>query len=136
MITVRLCRMCDIISPKKNDELISMNMIFIDENGNLMHGIIRKNPVNRFKDKLSEGFVFIIKNFKIVETIRGYRPVENSLKIILFASTAIKNLSEDTIEIHINCFQFINPDMIDSRVNNNTVLSGLYLYINSYQSRL
>ncbi|KAK4713777.1 hypothetical protein R3W88_019684 [Solanum pinnatisectum] len=80
----------DSISPKKNGELISMDMIFIDEGevlflkvsilkslpyffyqGNLMHGIIRKNQVNRFKDKLSEGFVFIIKNFKIVESIGG-----------------------------------------------------------------
>ncbi|KAH0654446.1 hypothetical protein KY290_032726 [Solanum tuberosum] len=66
-----LLRMCDVISPKKNDELISMNMIFIDEKENLMHGITRKNQVNRFKDKLSEGSVFIIKNFKVVESIGG-----------------------------------------------------------------
>ena len=62
-----------------------------------MHGIIRKNQVNRFKDKLNEGSVFIIKNFKVVESIGGYRPVQNSLKIIFFASTAINNLSEDIV---------------------------------------
>jgi len=30
-IRVRLCRMWDAINPKKNGELISMDMIFIDE---------------------------------------------------------------------------------------------------------
>ncbi|KAG5615582.1 hypothetical protein H5410_015406 [Solanum commersonii] len=71
-IRVRLCTMWDAIKSKKNGELISIDMIFIDEKGNLMHGIIRKNQVNRFKDKLSEGYRFIIKNFKIVENIEGY----------------------------------------------------------------
>ncbi|KAH0767921.1 hypothetical protein KY285_003792 [Solanum tuberosum] len=127
-IRVKLCRMWDAINPKKNGELISKDMIFIDEKGNLMHGIIRKTQVNRFKDMLSEGSVFIIKNFKVVESIGGYRPVQNSLKIIFFASTAIKNLSEDIVEIPINGFEFINPDVIDSRVNHSAVLSGLYLY--------
>ncbi|KAH0781466.1 hypothetical protein KY290_001064 [Solanum tuberosum] len=124
-IRVRLCRMWDAINPKKKGELISKDMIFIDEKGNLMHGIIRKTQVNMFKDMLSEGSVFIIKNFKVVESIGGYRPVQNSLKIIFFASTAIKNLSEDIVEIPINGFEFINPDVIDSRVNNSAVLSDV-----------
>uniref|UniRef100_A0A3Q7GU07 Uncharacterized protein n=1 Tax=Solanum lycopersicum TaxID=4081 RepID=A0A3Q7GU07_SOLLC len=96
-----------------------------DDEGNLMHGIIRKNQVNRFKDKLNEGSVFIIKNFKVVESIGGYRPIQNSLKIIFFPTTAIKNLSEDIVEIPVNGFEFINPDVIDSRVNNNIVLSDV-----------
>ncbi|KAH0746095.1 hypothetical protein KY285_007752 [Solanum tuberosum] len=56
-IRVRLCRMWDAINPKKNGELISMDMIFIDEKGNLMHGIIRKTQVNKFKDMLSEDVI-------------------------------------------------------------------------------
>ncbi|KAK4721565.1 hypothetical protein R3W88_011798 [Solanum pinnatisectum] len=68
--------------------------------GNLMHGIIRKNQVYEFKDKLSEGSVFIIKNFKV-------------------------NLFEDIVEIPMIDFQFINPDVIYSWVNNNTVLSDV-----------
>ncbi|XP_015081288.1 uncharacterized protein LOC107024866 [Solanum pennellii] len=115
-IRVRICRMWNAINLKKNGELIIMDM-------NL--SMKRKNQVNRFKDKLNEGSVFIIKNFKVVESIRGYRPVQNSLKIIFVASTAIKNLSEDIVEIPVNGFEFINPDVIDSRVNNNIVLSDV-----------
>ncbi|KAG5596126.1 hypothetical protein H5410_037358 [Solanum commersonii] len=64
----------DVISPNKNGELINMDIIFIDENvlsplGNLMHGMTRKNQVNRFKDKLRKDSVFITKNLKVVESI-------------------------------------------------------------------
>ncbi|XP_060169962.1 replication protein A 70 kDa DNA-binding subunit B-like isoform X2 [Lycium barbarum] len=117
--------MWDAINPKNNGELISLDMIFIDEKGNLMHAIVRKSHVHRFKHKLIEGALFTIKNFKVVESCGGYRPVESSLKIIFFASTAIKKLSEDIGDIPINGFQFIKPDMIESRVHNNTILSDV-----------
>ncbi|KAG5596446.1 hypothetical protein H5410_037678 [Solanum commersonii] len=89
-----------------------------------MHDIVRKNQVNRFKGKLSEGSLFIIKNLKVVESIGGYRPVENSLNFFSFTSTTIKDLYEDIVDIPKKGFHFIKPDMIDSRVNNNTVLSS------------
>nr|XP_018622667.1 uncharacterized protein LOC104085611 isoform X3 [Nicotiana tomentosiformis] len=90
LIKVRICRMWDSFNPKKNGELIGLDMIFIDEKENLIHATINKKLYNKFKDKLTEGSLSIIKNFKVVESSGGYRPVEN---------------------------------MIDSRVNNNTVLS-------------
>ncbi|XP_016453002.1 uncharacterized protein LOC107777486 isoform X2 [Nicotiana tabacum] len=82
--------MWDSFNPKKNGELIGLDMIFIDEKENLMHATINKKLYNKFKDKLTEGSLSVIKNFKVVESSGGYRPIEN---------------------------------MIDSRVNNNTVLS-------------
>ncbi|KAM3248398.1 hypothetical protein P3L10_010167 [Capsicum annuum] len=100
-------------------------MIFVDEKGNLAHAIVRKNHVSRFKHKLIEGSLFIIKNFKVVESSGVYRPVENSLKIIFFPSTVIKSLSEDIVHIPMNGFHFIKPESIESRVNNNTLLSDV-----------
>ncbi|KAM3376290.1 hypothetical protein P3S68_015005 [Capsicum galapagoense] len=85
MIRVRLCRMWDVINHRKNGKLISMEMIFIDDKGNLAHAIVRKNHVSKFKHKLIEGSFFIIKNFKVVESSGVYRPVENSLKIIFLS---------------------------------------------------
>ncbi|MCD7451450.1 hypothetical protein HAX54_011958 [Datura stramonium] len=117
--------MWDVINLNKNGELITVEMIFIDEKGNLMHGTIRRNQVQRFKDKLIEGSLFTIKNFKVVEAIGRCKPVENSLALIFIASTVISNLSEDIVHIPINGFQFIKPTMIDSRVNNDEVLSDV-----------
>ncbi|KAM3235288.1 hypothetical protein P3L10_015324 [Capsicum annuum] len=123
MIRVRICRMWDTINFKKNGELISLDMIFVDEKGNLAHAIVRKNHISKFKHKLIEGSLFIIKNFKMVESSGVYRPVENSLKIIFFPSTVIKSLSEDIVHIPMNGFHFIKSELIESRVNNNALLS-------------
>ncbi|XP_016506214.1 uncharacterized protein LOC107824007 [Nicotiana tabacum] len=90
-----------------------------------MHATINKKLYNKFKDKLTEGSLSVIKNFKVVESSGGYRPVESDFKINFLLKTAVKSLEEDIVSIPINGFQFITPDMIESRVNNNTVLSDV-----------
>ncbi|MCE3215481.1 hypothetical protein HAX54_002555 [Datura stramonium] len=116
--------MWEAINSKKDGKLISLDMIFVDEKSDLVHAIVKKNPVNRFKNKLSEGSLFVIKNFKVVETSDAYRSVENPLKIIFFPSTVIKNLTKDIVDIPVNGFHFIKAKLIESRVNNKTILSG------------
>ncbi|KAF3623076.1 hypothetical protein FXO38_30933 [Capsicum annuum] len=115
--------MWDVINHRKNGKLISVEMIFVDEKKNLIYGIMDTNQVNRLKGMLKEGSLFTIKNFKVVESTFAYRPIESPLTIILSASTVMNNLAEDVVDIPINGFQFIKPTMIDSRVNNHTVLS-------------
>ncbi|KAF3620726.1 hypothetical protein FXO37_33130 [Capsicum annuum] len=96
-----------------------------DSEENLIYGKMGTNQVNRLKAMLKEGSLFTIKNFKVVESTFAYRPIESPLTIILSSSTVINNLSEDIVDISINGFQFIKPTMIDSRVNNHTVLSDV-----------
>nr|XP_009773956.1 PREDICTED: uncharacterized protein LOC104224088 isoform X1 [Nicotiana sylvestris] len=128
LIRVRICRMWESFNPKKNGELIGLDMIFIDEKENLMHATINKKLYNKFKDKLTEGSLSVIKKFKVVENSGRYRPVESNFKINFLLKTVVKSLKED-VSIPINGFQFITPDMIDSRVNNNTVLSDVVGYL-------
>ncbi|KAM3358767.1 hypothetical protein P3S68_021700 [Capsicum galapagoense] len=121
---------------KKKGELISLDMIFVDEKGNLVQAIVRENHVSRFKNNLIEGSLFTIKNFKMVESSGVYRPVENSLKIIFFSSTAIKSLSEDIVDIPVNEFHFIKPELIESRINNNMILSGSVSFSTTYANKV
>ena len=91
-----------------------------------MHATIRKNLVTRFRYMLSEGFLYSIKNLKVVSTTGEYRPLSNQYKIIFLVITSLKRLEEGTIKIPINGFQFVSPNLIDLRVNDNTILSGIY----------
>ncbi|XP_049382958.1 replication protein A 70 kDa DNA-binding subunit D-like [Solanum stenotomum] len=95
LVKVRVCRMWEFKNYKRSKEMISLDMILIDEKGTLVHAVIWKNQVNRFRANLAEGSVIIIRNFK-----------------------------DDTVNIPKNGFQFIRPNIVRSRVNNNTYLSG------------
>ncbi|XP_070044305.1 replication protein A 70 kDa DNA-binding subunit B-like [Nicotiana tomentosiformis] len=124
-VRVRVCRKWNSINFKRNRELMSTDMILIDEEETLIHATINKNLVNKYKNLLSEGSVYVIKNFKVSEASGVYRPVTSTFKISFFLTTALQELREGIVSIPINGFQFIKPDMIDSRLNNNTVLSDV-----------
>ncbi|WMV15291.1 hypothetical protein MTR67_008676, partial [Solanum verrucosum] len=110
---------------KRSKEMISLDMILIDEKGTLVHAVIWKNQVNRFRANLSEGSVIIIRNFKVAESMGEYRPVQSDVKITFLRITAIQKINDDTVNIPKNGFQFIRPNIVRSRVNNNTYLSDV-----------
>ena len=97
LIKVRVCRMWEFKNYKRSNEMISLNMILIDKKvlpfhfyvirhcwmvwllgihlpinikqGTLVHAVILRNQVNRFRANLREGSVIIIRNFKVSESI-------------------------------------------------------------------
>ncbi|KAH9649300.1 hypothetical protein KPL70_025934 [Citrus sinensis] len=70
-------------------------------------------------------FFFCVKNLKVVSTTREYRPLSNKYKVIFFLITLLMRLEEGTVKIPINEFQFISPNLIDIRVNDNPILSDV-----------
>ena len=91
-----------------------------------MHAIMRKNLVTRFRHILSKGSLYSVKNLKVVSTTGEYRPLSNQYKIILLVITSLKRLEERIVKIPINRFQFVSLNLIDLRVNDNTILSGIF----------
>ncbi|XP_060968380.1 uncharacterized protein LOC133035947 [Cannabis sativa] len=125
MIRIRICRIWESTNTKKNDELISLDMIFIDEKENVMHATIRKIFVSKFKNLLSEGSLYSVKNFKVIPSTGEYRPVSTAYKIIFHRNTLVMKLEEGSIKIPTHGFQFISQNLIDSRVNDHTILSDV-----------
>uniref|UniRef100_A0A3Q7IIZ4 Replication factor A C-terminal domain-containing protein n=1 Tax=Solanum lycopersicum TaxID=4081 RepID=A0A3Q7IIZ4_SOLLC len=125
LIKVRVCRQSEFINFKCSPEMISLDMILIDEKGTLMHAIIWKNQVNKFRDKLSEGFAVIIRNFKVSALTGDYRPVQSNFKITFLRKTTIQKLQDDIVHIRQNGFQFIQQEVIRSRIKNNILLSDV-----------
>ena len=92
-----------------------------------MHATIRKNLVAKFKHLLSEGFLYSIKNLKVVASKGQYKPLSNENKLLFLVTTSLKKLEEGIVKIPTNGFQFINQSLIDLRVNDNTMLLGSYI---------
>ncbi|XP_075104274.1 replication protein A 70 kDa DNA-binding subunit D-like [Nicotiana tabacum] len=136
-VRVRVCRIWNSINFKRNRELMSTDMILIDEEETLIHATINKNLVNKYKNLLSEGSIYVIKNFKVSEASGLYRPVTSTYKISFFLTTALQELREGIVNIPINGFQLIKPDMIDSRLNYTPCYQRwLVVYLPSMTSRV
>uniref|UniRef100_K4CJU5 Replication protein A 70 kDa DNA-binding subunit B/D first OB fold domain-containing protein n=1 Tax=Solanum lycopersicum TaxID=4081 RepID=K4CJU5_SOLLC len=64
LVRVRVCRMWEFRNYRRDNEMISLDMVLIDEKGTLIHGVIWKDLVTRFRQNLSDS-VITIKNFKV-----------------------------------------------------------------------
>ena len=91
-----------------------------------MHATIRKNLVTRFRHLLSDGSLYNVKNLKVVSTTGEYRSLSNQYRIIFLVISSLKSLKEGIVKISINRFQFISPNLIDIRVNDNTIILGIF----------
>ena len=88
-----------------------------------MHAIVRKNVFQKFSAILCGG-TFIISNFKVIMTNKGYRPVSNDLNIISLLTTSIKECNEESELIPMHAFEFATYDCINNRLNDNSYLTG------------
>ncbi|WOL00369.1 replication protein A 70 kDa DNA-binding subunit D-like [Canna indica] len=122
-IKIRVVRMWEAINFKNND-LISLDMIFVDEKENDIHAIIRKMQLAKFRLLLTEGSVYTFKNFKVVNTTGQYCPTVNDLKIIFLINTIIK-FEDEVCNILKFKFHIANLDTIRKRTDDPTTLTDI-----------
>ncbi|KAJ9548755.1 hypothetical protein OSB04_021298 [Centaurea solstitialis] len=122
-IKVRVCRLWESLN-SKNGEVISLDMIIIDDEQNLMTATIRKNLIDRFNNLLKEGVVYIIQNFKVVPNSADYRVTDSAFKILFTLITKLKKVDDDP-SIPMHGFRFVGQKIIDDRVNDNTLLTDI-----------
>ncbi|KAF1002178.1 hypothetical protein AG4045_008303 [Apium graveolens] len=89
-------RLWDAVNTKDNS-LLSVDMILVDEKENLMHAAIRKHLVSRFKHRVSEGLVYSLRNVRIAVNALQYRPLASNQKLLFLPTTEIVQLDEDIV---------------------------------------
>ena len=82
----------------------------------------KKECVQKFSAILHGGGTFIISNFKVIMTNKGYRLVSNDLNIISLLTTSVKECNEESELIPMHAFEFTTYDCINSRLNDNSYL--------------
>ncbi|CAN6211332.1 unnamed protein product [Urochloa humidicola] len=122
-IKVKIIRLWESIN-FASDELMSLDMILMDEQGDTIRATIWKNLIDNYKPKITEGFVYELSNFKVQEDIK-YRPVKNTLKIVFLYNTNIKKVEDDTDRFqHDHYFEFASTDTLLARKNIDKQCSG------------
>ncbi|KAF0910072.1 hypothetical protein E2562_001308, partial [Oryza meyeriana var. granulata] len=120
-IKVKVMRMWDSIN-LATDELLSLDMILMDEQGDVIHATKWKNLIDSYKTKINESSVYIFSNFKVQESHR-YHPVDNDLKITFMYNTKVKQVKESAESFPKYYFDFATSDTLQDRANKDQHLS-------------
>lgn len=107
----------------------------------MMHGVINKAYMDKFKPLIEEGNVYTIANVRITPAAQKYRPVVND-RIVNFLPTTTLKTVKDTEDIPKYSFNFMSTDMLSARINVDMYLSGKpllafqFLHFHSFDSHL
>ncbi|KAK4597268.1 hypothetical protein RGQ29_015014 [Quercus rubra] len=135
-VKVRVLRMWDAINIANNHDLLSLDMILVDEEGTLIHASIRKNLAQIYRPQLNEGSIYTITNFLVEENKGNYRPVYNKFKILFNSTTLISKFSGFDHSIPQYQFEFVDYGTIASRCYDTTYLTdviGILDYIGAIE---
>ncbi|XP_031287098.1 uncharacterized protein LOC116145797 [Pistacia vera] len=88
IVTVKVSRLSECRNFRMGDELMSLDMILIDQQvclnlwfslvfkNQVMHASIPKNWIAKFKNQLHEGSIYLIRHIKVISFAPSYRPIE------------------------------------------------------------
>ncbi|XP_021742812.1 uncharacterized protein LOC110708897 [Chenopodium quinoa] len=95
-IKVCVSRLFDVLNFRKQDSLISLDMVLLDEEGDYIHASIKSNFVQPFRPKLIEGKVYTIRYFSVIPNKKQYRIC--CIFILDIVGMVVKEV-DDSIEI-------------------------------------
>ncbi|KAL0012996.1 hypothetical protein SO802_000065 [Lithocarpus litseifolius] len=123
-IKVRVTRMWEVLNIKTNNELMSVDLVLLDEKDNLIHASIRKSFVNHFRD-IQEGKIYRIKYFGVVKNKDAYRIVNHKYMIRFYATTSVKLLETNDELIAKKKFELVPFDELKYLADKNTTLTDV-----------
>ncbi|XP_044957918.1 uncharacterized protein LOC123408967 [Hordeum vulgare subsp. vulgare] len=130
-VKVRIMRLWDAIN-LNNNELISLDMILLDEEGTMIHGKVMKHMVNKFKPLIQEGSVYMIANFKVTSAM-NFRSAESEKILNFLHRTKIQEIKgPKNIRIEEESFTFCSIEVLSARDDEKIYLSdviGIASYI-------
>nr|TKW28868.1 hypothetical protein SEVIR_3G357300v2 [Setaria viridis] len=75
-------------------EQLSLDMILINQEETMMHGVINKAYMEKFKPLIQENNVYIIANVKVKTAAKKYQPVENDKVANFLPITTLKKIKD------------------------------------------
>uniref|UniRef100_A0A0E0KC42 Replication protein A 70 kDa DNA-binding subunit B/D first OB fold domain-containing protein n=1 Tax=Oryza punctata TaxID=4537 RepID=A0A0E0KC42_ORYPU len=122
-IKVKVMRLWDSVDSATN-ELLSLDMILMDEHGDAIHASIWKNLIDNYKTQINESSVYVFNNFKVQESHKNH-PVCNDLKITFMYNTKVKQVKESAESFPEYNFDFASIDTLQDRANKDQHLSEI-----------
>jgi hypothetical protein len=81
-----------------------------------------------YRSKINENFVYVISNFKVVESTK-YRPVSNENKITFVYNTKVKEMKGASDNFSDYYFEFAAKNTLEERKEKDKQCSGMFIVI-------
>ncbi|KAG2243940.1 hypothetical protein Bca52824_094225 [Brassica carinata] len=129
---VRLLRLWEARNINKGGELMSVDMLLIDENCTVVHGSISALRQLRFRPRLTEGFVYTLSGFDVTCSSPKYRLSDAPVSIRFNDGTEFEKLATTTRTIPTEHFRFRPYDQILELANIGKQLPGIIILLFYY----
>ncbi|KAK2433546.1 replication factor A protein [Trifolium repens] len=87
---VRVVRLWFVKDLATNKPPFSMEMVFMDKNGDRIHGTVRRTLIYKFENEIKEGGVYTLSNFGIAANVGEYRTTRHQFKLNFQYATKVK----------------------------------------------
>ncbi|KAF2567654.1 hypothetical protein F2Q68_00024769 [Brassica cretica] len=109
---------------------LTIEIVFIDSNGDKIHVSVKKELVNQFEHKLEQGKILTFTNFSLNHSVGSYRMTNHLYKISVLATTRVRSC--EALPVGLNGFTPVNfQEVLDGSLNPDFLI-GEYSSIISY----
>ncbi|ESQ44693.1 hypothetical protein EUTSA_v10003346mg, partial [Eutrema salsugineum] len=105
---VRLIRKWEAKNLKRNNELIGINFLLLDERNNTIQGTVHHSLLEKFADQLCEGNLIEICNFNLQDCNKNYKISDHKFMIRLTERTKIASVGQQFCQIAHEKFRLKN----------------------------
>uniref|UniRef100_M4F5C1 Uncharacterized protein n=1 Tax=Brassica campestris TaxID=3711 RepID=M4F5C1_BRACM len=133
---VRLLRFWEARNVRKDGELMSLDMLLLDEQSTLIHGSINSSRVDTFRSRLSEGSVYSLSGFDVARANPKYRLSDSPVSIRFNDGTFFEPKTDSDKDIPTELFRFRSHEQFLALANTNRELPDIVGGVSSVRSTI
>ncbi|CAF1778622.1 unnamed protein product [Brassica oleracea var. botrytis] len=133
---VRLLRFWEARNVRKDGELMSLDMLLLDEQSTLIHGSINSSRVDTFRRWLSEGSVYSLSGFDVARANPKFRLSDSPVSIRFNDGTFFETKTDSDKDIPTELFRFRSHEQLLTLANTNRELLDIVGEVSSVRSTI
>ncbi|KAG2298749.1 hypothetical protein Bca4012_010244 [Brassica carinata] len=133
---VRLLRFWEARNTKKGGELMSIDMLFLDEQSTLIQGTMNTKRIPTYRPYLNEGSIYTLSGFDVTRSNNNYRLSDAPVSVRFIEETAFDKVTASDKVIPNEMFRFRSYDQLLALANTNRQLPDVIGELSAMRSTI